>query len=393
MKLPLVVSLASILAFPRQPEPRLWLFDDFESRDHVAAHALAWIVLGDDLFGGPSALSLEHVAGGRSGTGHSLRLRGSVGPADTAFTGAWAPLDGRGRPVDLSAFDALRFYARGEGAFQAGLRNGTGSATANFMSPFNPGPEWKAFELPFDGLVAAGPAAAGARWQPQENHYLGITTAPGAHGPFRLELDDVALVSHRSADRLAPVARPGPPRTLRVTLSEPPAGASWTELGRDAAGDGKRPSLPDAVSVAMAGKGGDRIWFRIGLHDAPPRPWIGLNLAVDLDGDPADGTAWWGVNTLFHFDRLVTVWLFRTGDSYEGVAGEADAASVAEGEFMAGGQDVRVATVREPPALLVGVPRASLGRGAGPVRLLAAVGSALVHNDDAPDAGAFTLPR
>jgi hypothetical protein len=394
MKLPLVVSLILPLVIQLQPPPPSWLFDDFESAEHVTAHQLAWIALGDDLFGGTSTLVLETVPGGRNGSGHALRLHGNVSPAATAFAGAWAPLDGAGRPLDLGAFDALRFFARGEGTFQAGLRSGPPNAVANFMSSFTPGAEWRVFEVSFDRLAPVGPGSSAARWSPQEVHYFGITTFPGSHGPFRLEVDDVELVSHHPGGRPVPAARPGPARAIRCALAMPPANATWRELARDPAGDGKQPSLPDAVSVAtMADDRGDRVWFRIALRDAPPLPWLGLNLAFDIDGDTANGTPWWGVNTAFRFDRLVTVYLFKTGRTYQGVVGTADTAAVAKGEFMAGGPDLRAAIDRESSAFLVGVPRSVLGHGAGQARFLAAVGSAMVHNDDVPDTGALSLPR
>jgi hypothetical protein len=393
MKVPLVVALALLLVVPLQAAPQVWRFDDFESAEHVTAHHLAWITLGDELFGGQSSLALENVRRGAHGSGHALRLHGQAGPAPTAFVGAWAPLDGEGRPVDLSAFDALRFVARGEGAFQAGLRSGKGMAVGNFMSAFTPGPDWKVFELPFDRLAAVGPGAASARWSPQDVHYLGITTAPGSHGPFRLEVDDLELVSHRGVARPMPMPQPGAARSIRVTLVPPPAGAAWHELATDPAGDGKQASLPDATAVAMADDGKDRIWFRVTLRDAPPSAWLGLNLALDVDGDDTNGTPWWGVNTAFHFDRLVSVYLFKIGDSYQGMAGTSDSAAVAQGEFMAGGHDVHVAIDRASPAFLVSIPRTVLGDGAAPKRVLAAVGSALAHNDDVPDTGrGLTVP-
>jgi len=393
MKLSLVLSVVLPLVVPLEPTRQVWLFDDFESAEHVAAHGLAWIAFGDDLLGGTSTLELQTVPSGANGSGHALRLDGSAGAEPTAFTGVWAPLDGQSRPVDLGAFDALHFFARGQGTFQAGLRSGPPNATANFMSSFTPGPEWKAFEIPFERLVPVGPGASTARWQPREVHWLGIMTAPGAHGPFHLEIDDVELVSHQHGDQAVPLAQRGPARTIRLALAAAPATTAWRELARDPAGDGKRPSLPDAVSVSMMeDRGSERVWFRIALHDAPPLPWLGLNLAFDVDGDAGNGTPWWGANTAFHFDRLVTVWLFKTGLDYQGVAGTADAAAVATGEFMADGLDLQVAIDRDSRAFLVGVPRSALGSG-GPARLLAAVGSAMANNDDVPDTGAILLPR
>jgi Complex I intermediate-associated protein 30 (CIA30) len=387
MKLALALAWALVTATPDRP--RSWLLDDFESPDHVAAHSLAWVALGDDLVGGASRLVLRHVSGGASASGHALRLEGSVGPSPSAFTGAWTALDGTGRPVDVSAFGGLRFLARGEGTFQAGLRSGRASGV-NFMAPFAVAAEWRVVEIPFERLAAVGQGAAGAKWEPTDVHWLGISSVPGAHGPFALEIDDVELVSHERGQPLAPRAQPGPARTVRISLVAPPAGAAWRELVQDPAGDGKRPLLPDAVSVSVAAVG-DRLWFRVRLAAAPPEPWLGLNIALDLDGDPANGTPWWGANTTFHFDRLVSVWLFKTGLTYQGVAGIADAQAVAGGDLMAGGRDVQVAIDGKAMAFLVGVPSNALGGARGPVRFVAAVGSALVHNDDVPDTGAVSL--
>ncbi len=394
MKLTLALSVVlPLLLF--EPARQVWLFDDFESAEHVAAHELSWVALGDDLLGGGSKLALETVP--RGGSGHALRLEGSVGTEPLAFTGAWAPLDGQSRPVDLAAFDTLRFLARGEGTFQAGLRSGAPSGMANFMGSFTLGPDWRPFEIPFEHLAPVGPGSSGARFRPEEVHWLGITTAPGAHGAFRLEIDDVELVSSRNGhNRALPVAQPGPARTVRVSFTEGPAGNDWRELARDPAGDGKRPSLPDVVSLSVipddANEGSERVWFRIGLKDAPPLPWLGLNLVFDVDGDTGNGMPWWGANTAFQFDRLATVWLFRTGPTYQGVAGTADVAAVAKGEFMTNGLELAVAVDRDARAILVGVPRSVLGSG-GQSRFLAAVGSAMAHNDDVPDTGAILFPR
>src|SRR5262249_38711812 len=163
------------LAGPAQPASPPWLLDDFESPEHLAANELAWITLGDDQFGGASTLTLEPVAGGAHGSAHALRLRGSLAASGPAFLRAWAPLDGQGRPVDLGGFEALRFFARGEGKFQAGMRSGARSGMANFMAPFTAGPEWKAVEIPFERLAPVGPGPKDAKWSSGEVHWLGIT--------------------------------------------------------------------------------------------------------------------------------------------------------------------------------------------------------------------------
>jgi hypothetical protein len=389
----MTLSMALLLVVSLAPERQTWLFDDFESAGHVAAHGLSWIVLGDELLGGTSSLAIDTVSSEESG--HALRLKGSIGEGPTAFTGAWAPLDGGSRPVDLGAFAALRFLARGEGTFQAGLRSGPATSMANFMGSFTPGPEWNTFEIPFESLTAVGPGAGAATFRPEEVHWLGVTTAPGATGPFHLEIDDVALVAHEDAEPIPPVPVPqqGPARTIRLAFSAAPAGVVWRELARDPSGDGRKSLLPDAISVAvMENTEGERIWFRIGLQGEAPQSWLGLNLALDVDGNAENGTVWWGSNSSFRFDRLVSVWLFRAGENYEGIAGTADAASVANGVFMENGLDVQVTTERDPGAFLVSVPRSALA-GSGETRFIVAVGSAMANNDDVPDSGAILLTR
>jgi hypothetical protein len=119
---------------------------------------------------------------------------------------------------------------------------------------------------------------------------------------------------------------------------------------------------------------------------------MGVNLALDVDGDPANGFAWWGTNSGFKFDRLVTVWCFRVPDGCQGYVGIADAAQAAAGTLVAGGADaLRVAMDSERRAFVVGVVRTRLGLDARPIRLVAAVGSALLYADDVPGQGAAII--
>jgi hypothetical protein len=153
------------------------------------------------------------------------------------------------------------------------------------------------------------------------------------------------------------------------------------------------PSLPDATRLeTIASAPGNMFWTRIALREAPHDRWIGMNLAVDVDGDPANGFAWWGANNAFRFDRLVTVWCFRVAAGCQGYVGLADASEAASGTFVSGGADkLRFAIDRDRRAFVVGVPRDLLTPRGHEIRLVAAVGSALLFGDDVPGQGAATI--
>src|SRR5262245_32146399 len=145
-----------------------------------------------------------------------------------------------------------------------------------------------------------------------------------------------ANVAMATAIALGLGARSASGQAVEIQLDSPARAAhlAWHELATDAASDGKSPRLPDAKSLAIAyDERHDEVWFRIGLQQAPPKASIGLNLALDTDLDQTNGTAWWGVQSGYRFDRLVTVWVRDVGSAYQGFVGVADSATVAAGRF------------------------------------------------------------
>src|SRR5262249_40900837 len=102
-----------------------------------------------------------------------------------------------------------------------------------------------------------------------------------------------------------------------------------------------------------------------------------------------NGMDWWGSNKAFKFDRLVTVYGSATWSGYEGTLGIADAAEVKAFNMVGSGSDpVLVGVDSDRPAFLGGIPKRVLGASA---RVVAAVGSSFMHNDDVPDSGAIQL--
>lgn len=163
----------------------------------------------------------------------------------------------------------------------------------------------------------------------------------------------------------------------------------WKPIVSDEEGDGKSKTMPDLRGVAWRADG-DRVWFLFSLAAAPDPSRIGMNLALDLDGDPDNGPNWWAGNRGFRYDRVVTVWVARGADGkYRGSVGVADAADIVGGRFTtspAGTVSFAIDAANE--ALLVGVKRSAL---ADQMRMVATVGSNTDWNDVAPGEGSALL--
>jgi len=165
------------------------------------------------------------------------------------------------------------------------------------------------------------------------------------------------------------------------------ASAGWTSFVTDGEGDGKSKGLPDLRGVAWRAAG-DRVWFRFGLTAAPDPSRIGMNLALDLDGDPSNGASWWAGNRGFRYDRVVTVWVARGADGrYRGSSGVADAADIVRGRFTTSPAGT-VSFAVDGENLLVGVKREWLKET---MRAVATVGTNTDWNDVAPAEGAAVV--
>jgi hypothetical protein len=378
-------------ASPSREDGGVWVLDDFQDGDRIAASGLGWTAVADDLTGGPSWTRLSVATAGPRSADRALRVAGHI--AKGGFAGAWVALDGKARSTDIRSFAGLRLRVRGSGLLAAGFRGGPMPGT-NYMSRFPANPGWVTVEVPFSELK---PATKGPDFDPGDVRFVGIQVVRDQEGPFEFWIDDVSLYGATGSHPAGPVAAAGPSFVERLPppLADARPRARWEELARDPVGDGTRPGLPDAVALGvLRDDAHGLVWFRVQLAAAPAEGWAGLNLALDVDGDPSNGTAWWGKNTSFRFDRLVTAWITDNGAGYQGQLGIADASEVAGGIFANPRYGVPgYAVDRANHAFVVTVPRTALQGGPGPVRLVAAVGSSFMHNDDIPNEGAIAVAR
>src|SRR5947209_1016215 len=164
----------------------------------------------------------------------------------------------------------------------------------------------------------------------------------------------------------------------------------WTVVGFDSKGDARDPSLADAATLSFRyDKEQDFLWFRVSLYGKPNEQSFGVNLVFDTGSDEASKMNWWGANKAFKFDKLLTAWVTRGVNGYEGTIGVSDAAGVRTKQFnnlLQNNLQIRV----EGDSVLIGVKRTDITDKLK-MKLIAAVGSNQEWNDDVPNAGSIII--
>jgi len=147
--------------------------------------------------------------------------------------------------------------------------------------------------------------------------------------------------------------------------------------------------LADAAQLGYRyDKAQDLLWFRITLYGQPGQSF-GVNIAVNSGASDVTRVSWWGSNNGFKFDRLVTAWVTRQGDGYQGIIGVADASGVNAKQFNnLSRNNLRIRV--EGDSVIIGVKRTDI-TDKMKMNLIASVGSGEHWNDDLPNAGFATL--
>ncbi len=169
------------------------------------------------------------------------------------------------------------------------------------------------------------------------------------------------------------------------------ANREWVSLADDPRGDGAMEGLPDATGLQYSPDAAD-LWIRIPLATPPPTRAFGLNLVLASE-DPDNSTAWWGGNSGLRFHRLITAWVsLDPDDVYRGAVGIADHHDAFGGAMtMEADDNVGFAADPTSPAFIVRVPWSDLEEDH--LRLIAAVGTNAMWNDNAPNGEAVEITR
>lgn len=116
---------------------------------------------------------------------------------------------------------------------------------------------------------------------------------------------------------------------LIVTYTKNGSAQTWKIIANDKQNDGKLSGLPDGKQFSYLYKQNvDSIYFRFELYkwgtDGVDK--FGVNVVARVLNSPSSTTVtWWGEqNNKFDLNRLITVWVTKSGNSYSGTIGVAD---------------------------------------------------------------------
>lgn len=171
--------------------------------------------------------------------------------------------------------------------------------------------------------------------------------------------------------------------------------APWSLLSRDSENDGGNPNWAAVNALSyFYDATTDTVWFKFDLARLPNPHAFGINLVVDTDDNQITGANWWGGNRAFTYDRLVSVWVVKSGaEAFRGTVGVGDFHGVTSGRYTnIARNNLAFRADSSLRVMLLGIKRAELDED-GRMHLIAAVGSHAGWNDDVPDSSAikFTL--
>lgn len=181
------VAAPTAATAPPASLPEGGLVSAFEDGTLSATFGSGWSESTDQMRGGASVVQAKVVDGGADGTGKSLEITGEV---KTGFAFPWSgmiffPGAQRMAPLDLSAVEALEFWARGDERPYTVMMFAKNLGPVPSMQPLAAGPEWKKYTFPLSAFPGIDPSGL-------IGIFFGATQQPGA---FKLQIDEVRLVA------------------------------------------------------------------------------------------------------------------------------------------------------------------------------------------------------
>ena len=170
---------------PENSQPGL--ISDFEGDRIAAEFGAGWSPSSDTMMGGKSKAEYRLVEGGAQESRGALLVTGEINEgAQSRWAGAFfSPGETMMLPANLSAKNALSFWARGDGKTYSVMIFAQSLGFIPAMVEFKPGREWEEFTFPFEDFGMEGFDIQGI--------FIGGSSELG---PFRLWIDLIRLLKN-----------------------------------------------------------------------------------------------------------------------------------------------------------------------------------------------------
>lgn len=179
------------------------IFDDFEDNDFISNWNTKWIEMTDKYAGGNSISKIQINDEGADNSKRCLKITGKVTTQFAyGFAGIYANFDPAsfeptsGNPVDLSKFQGIQFYAKGDGnKYRINFVTDNIKDFDYFMFLFSASEDWKLIKIPFKELKQFG-FGAPSKWTGKDVQGIQILTFtfPGmALDSFELNIDKISF--------------------------------------------------------------------------------------------------------------------------------------------------------------------------------------------------------
>ena len=194
---------------------------------------------------------------------------------------------------------------------------------------------------------------------------------------------------------LAACERPGHLSTFEINpLPSTVENFDWIKLAEDQAQDGKRTNLADGKAFYYYYDAQtDTLWFKLSLYNQVNEEAPAVSVSIDTDTDQRTGVAWYGANSAFMFDKMLSVGpIGREGELYTGYNGITNQEGVATSDWINEKQGVLAFHMdRAGKAYFIGVKRSDIGPGLERMHVIGSVGEKALWNDDIGETGYATI--
>ncbi len=177
-------GVAATSASAARPDVGSGLVAGFNAGELDSAFGSGWMVSTDSMVGGGSTAETMVVDGGAAGTSGSLRVNGNIAASGpSAWAGPmWFPGPQQFQPADLSEYEGIEFWARGDGATHMVMLFAQNLGQIPTMTSFVPGEEWQRLRLPFSDFAGLDPAGL-----------QGVLFTGAGEGAFEFEVDEITF--------------------------------------------------------------------------------------------------------------------------------------------------------------------------------------------------------